>query len=1120
MWFVLLGSCGGAEAPRRLEASWRLDLRVAQTDPVSPDVRLGRFSSVFQIALLLWVLLRPVSPGVVPAEACVWYAAVFGILSCISNLAHFISVMSNGTLLYKALLIASWTDALSRSLLAGAALSLVVERADGFLGRLIGSTASTLKVVCCAAWFLFVVLLLEPVPEGGAAAYLERARVGVEPLNLGAAVAAALWFVVMLDALVAGAAARQRRGRRVRRGCIGSCVTVVLDLLGIRAQFEERAPSATLWLGLTLALLGRPCLRLACASWVPLAHRAEAGILATCLLEVSVYVILVRCVDRSFGLINEAEGCVRLRPCRAALWDQASSSDAPMVARPRRATSSEHAKAADVERPRAPDASAMQSASSGSGAVGGFGGGARGSLTQFQGLAVLGMVSLMVLYNTLSSWSLGAAAVTGGADALADVAGGEVVALRERLETLQSQHDRLEDRLRAVELLVSSGSAAGGAGLLAAPAQKAAPAVKEPAEAPRIPLLEQLGGGGNGAQGDAPSPDSAEPAEGPAAAAAAAADRASGAGRRACGLLPLASTSSKEVMANAGWKLDFTDFEPKANGFTGWRSHVEVGTARIRFEEAGHMRLLLRNDLELNVPDNVVRAFLNEDVLVELGPREEQWLCVDFEAGDQLLLREEYAKLTVQMPKFTCAVDGDASSSAARGPRRRPGPAVKADSARTCSKGQRLQVLLRSSACTDRGEKAQAWAEGTIKRSLSSTKAIVGLTSRARSWEQILPASRLFFEKNASGLGCDAFEFAAPKNVGIVTLADKNFRQLYKKQIDTQRCLARAHGYDMWVLESRSYRKCSKYFQNFFFLKHCVVSQFLGDQAAGYVAIVLDADVVAVVLERGLEQWTNVESDLQFYERVWNDEIAAGNYIARNTPFARMFLMQWAGWMSHQPKGYSSADNGAIHQHLVETLQLPGTDRCRKKYRALVADVSDLDPYFDFVRCTKQLLGPPRHWNVKGGGRITVWPRIHFFVADGFFINFFASNFMGPVFHHGIKDATKVGELFYDDVSTCRLSGKMLKQPREFGQSILSIVRGWKELYPQGKGCVQCVERCMHRFSCRPLQYEEEPLPKPMDPNCTANCPRQVFNIAAFKYEMEGKDKDKSGKSDSKKPKK
>merc|ERR1712178_262505 len=98
--------------------------------------------------------------------------------------------------------------------------------------------------------------------------------------------------------------------------------------------------------------------------------------------------------------------------------------------------------------------------------------------------------------------------------------------------------------------------------------------------------------------------------------------------------------------------------------------------------------------------------------------------------------------------------------------------------------------------------------------------------------------------------------------------------------------------------------------------------------------------------ERGLEQWALSGGDLQLYERVTALEIAAGNYIAKNTPWARKWLMDWALRYDKIPKGYSSADNGAVHLHLLDTLELKHRQSCQKKYDKLVAPVTNLGPYF------------------------------------------------------------------------------------------------------------------------------------------------------------------------------
>ncbi|CAD7953834.1 unnamed protein product [Amoebophrya sp. A120] len=315
--------------------------------------------------------------------------------------------------------------------------------------------------------------------------------------------------------------------------------------------------------------------------------------------------------------------------------------------------------------------------------------------------------------------------------------------------------------------------------------------------------------------------------------------------------------------------------------------------------------------------------------------------------------------------------------------------------------------------------------------------------------------------------------------------AGKNFIQLYSIQ-----CYARKHGYkfELLNLNSQRFADCNAAYPNdFFFRKHCAVAQVLkarqtgggsnsragasgvvrngnsdhgGDKdsrrrlnsavpAAGpgpEYYFVVDSDMAVAGLEQSLAPWLDGNpADLTFYERSWNFEVMAGNYIVKNTPFATQFLENWAKFYHRRPPGFSSSDQGAIHQLLAEALWLKGRQKCDDMYKHLTASVMDLKPYFRFVSCVKQLLGPPRDWETKikltrkthagaqqkmgsssaatadedaadGGttsktkwlsGGIRILPRWHGFAADGVFSGTRCSMF--HVFHHGVKGSKEAG---------------------------------------------------------------------------------------------------------------
>merc|ERR1712217_148744 len=85
-----------------------------------------------------------------------------------------------------------------------------------------------------------------------------------------------------------------------------------------------------------------------------------------------------------------------------------------------------------------------------------------------------------------------------------------------------------------------------------------------------------------------------------------------------------------------------------------------------------------------------------------------------------------------------------------------------------------------------------------------------------------------------------------------------------------------------------------------------------------------------------------------------------------------------------------------------------------------------------------------------------------------------ASNFMGPVMHHGIKNPDVVKKTYYKSVKRCELnSGGVLKEFDAYSQIVLGLARGYPDFFPQGAGCKQCVERCMWNLSCPPLEHGE-----------------------------------------------
>eukprot|EP00913_Durusdinium_trenchii_P020357 g19123.t1 len=254
------------------------------------------------------------------------------------------------------------------------------------------------------------------------------------------------------------------------------------------------------------------------------------------------------------------------------------------------------------------------------------------------------------------------------------------------------------------------------------------------------------------------------------------------------------------------------------------------------------------------------------------------------------------------------------------------------------------------------------------------------------------------------GVLISASKLRTQSNVGIVVVGDPSFQRRFDAQIRSLRCYANRHGYEMHLLTASEYAECKR-FKDFFFRKHCTVSKFLETQAPSFTAAVFDGDVV----------------------------VAAPMH------------------------------NGAIQLVVMETIQVEGYNTCYSMYRNLTDKVTNLNSYWDYVHCTKEAIGPARAWTLPKG-RLTMWPRLEFYVADGVFLNRWASSEIGPIMHHGVKDPQDVVSFYYKDLDQCEINEtSVLRSAKELGETALHLAQSYPEYFPAGRGCKQCAETCMER---------------------------------------------------------
>jgi len=151
------------------------------------------------------------------------------------------------------------------------------------------------------------------------------------------------------------------------------------------------------------------------------------------------------------------------------------------------------------------------------------------------------------------------------------------------------------------------------------------------------------------------------------------------------------------------------------------------------------------------------------------------------------------------------------------------------------------------------------------------------------------------------------------------------------------------------------------------------------------------------------------------YERWMNNELMAGNYVVRASAWGIKFCDGWAGYDTvDQPRGYHSSDNGAIHMHVLRILRISKHVHCAYWWERLSQGAAVLDEYFNFVSCTRLLMGAPRRWKLEGKHRVTIIPRGHAWAIDGGIVNSKISS-IGAVMHHGQKTTENYLQYFKND---------------------------------------------------------------------------------------------------------
>ena len=255
-----------------------------------------------------------------------------------------------------------------------------------------------------------------------------------------------------------------------------------------------------------------------------------------------------------------------------------------------------------------------------------------------------------------------------------------------------------------------------------------------------------------------------------------------------------------------------------------------------------------------------------------------------------------------------------------------------------------------------------------------------------------------------SNHGC---HYSQNECVRVITVIDNNYKfseEVYRRQMDSVICFATRYGYGYDEIDPANFEACRDH-NVFFFAKHCAVQEYLKTRAKRESwVLVLDGDVIEAYPLVSLEKFLSSNSDLQLYERSWNPEIVSGNYLVKNTMFSQVFLKEWAKYEFKVPKGFSSADNGALHTHLSSIVPMVSTE-CFDGYQHLNQSVHNLSSYFSWIslcRSTGLLSGKTHSAQIRSfQGSINILEKYEGPVADYVYVS---SDGTQPPLYHGVKN--------------------------------------------------------------------------------------------------------------------
>ncbi|EJW80190.1 hypothetical protein WUBG_08899 [Wuchereria bancrofti] len=145
------------------------------------------------------------------------------------------------------------------------------------------------------------------------------------------------------------------------------------------------------------------------------------------------------------------------------------------------------------------------------------------------------------------------------------------------------------------------------------------------------------------------------------------------------------------------------------------------------------------------------------------------------------------------------------------------------------------------------------------------------------------------------------------------------------------------------------------------FARHCVTAEIMKEANDIQWFLFIDADMGVINPNHLIEEWIDNSVNIILYNRIFNHEVMAGSYLAKNTPYSQKFLRFWANYELQLRFPAFGSDNGAIHNVLLELI-FPKKVSEREFCESIWMEVKNFDDLNLYVACVRNIIDEATIW--------------------------------------------------------------------------------------------------------------------------------------------------------------